>query len=105
MKLKEVIKNRERKRRADMRSDYNKVYNLSKQWNPLPVRGQLNTKLKHTVSLHCNFINCKEGFFNMGKYKGIDVISTPISYLKWVKENVNLNDTELKLLKRIINKK
>ncbi len=78
-----------------------KVDLLRKSWNPLPVRGQSNKRLTHTIEKRSNFINCKQRVFNVGKYKGIDIKEVPLSYIRWVKENIELNYTELQLLKTI----
>ena len=79
-----------------------KVDELAKSWNPLPERGKTLPRLNSTIEKNSNFINCKQGYMNMGKYKGIDIKSVPIWYLRWVKANIQLNDTELNLIKKYI---
>jgi hypothetical protein len=76
-----------------------KVELLRKSWNPLPVRGQKQKRLSYTIEKRSNFINCKQRVFNVGKYKGIDINEVPKWYISWVKANIELNDTELQLLK------
>lgn len=51
------------------------------------------------------FINCKQGFINVGKYKNFEVRHVPVSYLKWVIKNVNLNADEYQLVLSYINLK
>jgi hypothetical protein len=82
---------------------YNKVQQLSKTWDPLPERKDIGkTKLKETQETKSNFINCSGGYFNIGKYKGVEVKSVPKWYLIWVMENIELNTTEKKLLTKYI---
>ena len=76
-----------------------KVELLRRSWIPLPVRGQKQKRLTHTIEKRSNFINCRQAIFNVGKYKGIDINEVPKWYIDWVKKNIELNDTELKLLK------
>lgn len=78
-----------------------KVQLLRKSWNPLPVREQKQKRLSYTIEKRSNFINCKQRYFNMGKYKGIDIKDVPTSYINWVRNNIQLNDSELQLLKKI----
>lgn len=78
-----------------------KVQLLRKSWNPLPVREQKQKRLSYTIEKRSNFINCKQRYFNMGKYKGIDIKDVPTSYINWVRNNIQLNDSELQLLKTI----
>ena len=78
------------------------VQKLSKSWNPLPVRGSTLPRLYNTVDRHSNFINCSKKYFNKGKYKGIFLKDTPQQYLKWVAQEVELNDSELKLIRKYI---
>lgn len=76
-------------------------YNNTIQHNPLPIRGQINnTKVFVSIESNSNFINCKGGYFNRGKYKGIPVKDVKKHYLKWVLENISLNQSELKLLRK-----
>ena len=82
-----------------------KVDELAKSWNPLPVRGQTLPRLNSTIEKNSNFINCKQAYMNVGKYKGIDITSVPIWYLKWVVNNIQLNESELKLIRKTINNK
>ncbi len=100
MKLKQKIKNREQKRRVDMIAEYDRVSNLSKQWNPLPTR-------KSTIGIvdlsSINFVNCTERHFTAGMYINQNIYKVPITYIRWVIANVTLTNTELKLLKSVIN--
>ena len=100
MKLKEKIKIRERKRRVDMIAEYDRVSNLSKQWNPLPTR-------KSTIPIvdlsSINFVNCKERHFAAGMYTNQNIYKVPVGYIRWVLDNVTLTNKELKLLKSVIN--
>lgn len=62
--------------------------------------------MKLTEQKQSNFINCKGGYFNKGKYKGKKVIKTPLQYLLWMQDNfTNLNVTETKLLSSTIKNK
>lgn len=84
---------------------YQKVQELSKTHNPLPKRGQKNTKLRSTIELHSGFMNAKQRYFNVGKYKGVDLDSVPVSYMNWVVSNIRLNESELKLIRKYIKQK
>ena len=77
-----------------------KVEALAKSWNPLPERGKTLKRLSSTIERHSNFINCKQGIMNVGKYKGIELKDVPIWYLKWVVNNIQLNQTELEIIKK-----
>ena len=79
-----------------------KVDELRKSWNPLPVRGATLPRLSSTIEKKSNFINCKQKYMNVGKYKGIDIIRVPLNYLIWVSKNIELNETELTLLRKTI---
>lgn len=78
------------------------VDKLAASWNPLPVRGQQQVRLSSTIESNSNFINCKQKYFNKGKYKGIDVKDVPRWYLKWVVDNIQLNQSELNLIRKTI---
>jgi len=78
------------------------IQKLSKSWNPLPQRGSSLPRLQNTVDSHSSFINCSQKYFNKGKYKGIFLKDTPQQYLKWVAQEVELNDSELKLIRKYI---
>lgn len=80
------------------------VQKLSNSWNPLPQRGSSSPRLQSTVDRHSNHINCSQGYFNKGKFKGIYLKDTPQYYLKWVVQEVYLNDSELKLIRKFIKK-
>ena len=80
------------------------VQKLSKSWNPLPERGSSLPRLQTTVDRHSNYINCSQKYFNKGSYKGIYLKDTPQQYLKWVVDQVYLNDSELKLIRKFITK-
>jgi uncharacterized protein (DUF3820 family) len=101
MKLKERKEKQAKALEAKKRSLSEKVQLLRKSWNPLPVRGQKQERLSFTTDTRCNFINCKQRYFNIGKYKGVDVKDVPTSYINWVRNNIQLNDSELRLLKTI----
>jgi len=76
------------------------IQKLSKSWNPLPKVGDTLPRLGSTVDRHSNFINCSKKYFNKGKYKGVGLKDTPQQYLKWVVDMVELNDSELKLIRK-----
>jgi hypothetical protein len=78
------------------------VQKLSKSWNPIPQRGSTLPRLQSTVERHSNFINTSKGYFNKGKYKGIQVKDVNKQYLQWVKDNIHLNISELKLIKKYL---
>lgn len=80
----------------------NKLKQLVESWNPLPERGKTLPRLQSTVEKNSNFINCKQRYMNIGKYKGIDIKDVPTSYLKWVQKNITLNQAELNLIKKYI---
>jgi hypothetical protein len=80
------------------------VQKLSKNWNPLPERGSSLPRLQNTVDRHSSFINCSQRYFNKGKYKGIFLKDTPQEYLKWVVQEIELNNSELKLIRKFIKK-
>lgn len=62
--------------------------------------------LKGTQEKLSHFINCNQGYFNKGKYKGKLLEKVPVNYLIWVLNNVSdLNKTEIKLLSRNIKNK
>jgi uncharacterized protein (DUF3820 family) len=105
MKLKTIIARREKNFRKQKLEQSQKVKDLASSWNPLPVRGQSQIRLSTTVDKHSNFINCKQRYMNVGKYKGIDIKDVPFWYIKWVLKNIQLNETELNLIrKRLKNK-
>ena len=79
-----------------------KVDELRKSWNPLPVRGSTLPRLSSTIEKHSNFINCKQKCMNVGKFKGVDIDRVPLYYLRWVSKNIELNETELALLRKVI---
>lgn len=78
------------------------VQRLSKSWNPLPQRGSSLPRLQSTVDRHSSFINCSQKYFNKGKFKGVFLKDTPQYYIKWVVDEVELNDSELKLIRKYI---
>jgi uncharacterized protein (DUF3820 family) len=82
-----------------------KVDELRNSWNPLPVRGNKKVKFNFTLENNSNFINCKQKYMNMGKYKGVDIINVPASYLKWVSKNIELNTSELELIRKTLSTK
>ena len=61
-------------------------------------------RLNSTIEKKSNFINCKRGYMNVGKYKSIDLHNVPIHYLNWLILNVELNKTEQNLINRILKK-
>jgi uncharacterized protein (DUF3820 family) len=101
MKLKERKQKQAEALEVKKRTLAEKVDLLRKSWNPLPVRGQKQKRLTYTIEKRSNFINCKQRVFNVGKYKGIDIKDVPTSYINWVRNNIELNDSELQLLKKI----
>jgi len=107
MKLKEKIKLREEKLRNKIMQQHNKVQELAKSWNPPPRREDLNKspRLHQSVEKRAGFINCAQGYFNVGKYKGCQVKDVPIWYLKWVVDKIQLNPSELNLIRKVIKNK
>ena len=85
--------------------EFNKVQELSKSHNPLPKRNQKNVRLRSTIELHSGFMNARQGYFNVGKYKGIDLKYVPTSYMKWVVDSIRLNESELQLVRKYIKQK
>lgn len=95
--------NEERAKEVNLRK-FAEIQKLSKSWNPLPIRGSTLPRLHDTVDKHSNFINCSQKYFNKGKYKGIFLKETPQEYLRWVVINIELNNSELKLIRKFIKK-
>lgn len=64
-------------------------------------------RLKDTIEENSNFINLNGGYFNKGKYKGIEVGRSPIEYLEWLlnKSKIVLNKGEIKLITKLIENK
>ena len=104
MNTKSKIREQDRKRRDKIMQSYNKTQKLAKSWNPLPKREDFNktSRLHLTVDSRAGFINCAQGYFNVGKYKGVQVKDTPIWYLTWVAEKIQLNPSELNLLRKVV---
>ena len=51
------------------------------------------------VEPNSNFINCKQEYFNQGKYAGRMLKNVPASYLLWTLEKgINLNKSEVNIL-------
>jgi hypothetical protein len=71
---------------------------------PQPLTPTEDLRLSSTIEKKSNFINCKGGYMNVGKYKGVDLDRVPIYYLKWLILNMELNKTEQNLINRILNK-
>ena len=107
MKLKIKKKLQEEKLRNKILNDYQEVQKLGSSWNPPPRREDLNKspRLKQSVEKRAGFINCAQGYFNVGKYKGVQVKDTPISYLLWVIDKIELNNTELNLIRKVVKTK
>jgi hypothetical protein len=80
-----------------------KLQKDSKQ-KPQPLTPTEDLRLSSTIEKKSNFINCKRGYMNVGKYKGVDLKRVPIYYLKWLILNMELNKTERSLINRILNK-
>lgn len=58
------------------------------------------------VEPNSNFINCKQEYFNQGKYAGKMLKNVPASYLLWTLEKaVNLNKSEVNILCKILKNK
>ena len=107
MKLKLKQKIQEDKLRNKILNDYQKTQALGSSWNPPPKREDLNkvVRRKESVERRAGFINCKQKYFNVGKFKGIPVKDVPLWYLKWVVDKIQLNPTELNLIRVIIKNK
>ena len=88
-------------------SDYEKTQKLASSWNPLPKREDFKKKkrLNLTIEKRAGFINCNHKYFNKGKFKGVSVFDTPLYYITWVKENIELNKTEIQLVNKAIKNK
>lgn len=69
-----------------------------------PPTPKVDIRLSLTIEKKSNFINCKRGYMNVGKYKGINLDKVPIYYLKWLLSNMELNKTEKDLINRILTK-
>ena len=87
--------------------DYQKVQELGSSWNPPPRREDLNKspRLKQSVEKRAGFINCAQGYFNVGKFKGVQVKDVPTWYLTWVLDKIELNNTELNLIRKVVKTK
>ena len=81
-------------------------FNKPITYNPIPVRKEKDTtKVFISIEQKSNFINVNGGYFNIGKKKGCMVESADLKYINWVIENIQLNDSELRLLRRVASKK
>jgi hypothetical protein len=103
MKLKEKIRLRNIAFQKYKKEESEKVDKLARSWTPLPERGKTLSKVNKVFSTNSNFINCAQQCMNKGKYQGIDIKDIPVWYLKWVVNNIELNDSELKLIRKTIN--
>ena len=87
-----------------------KIKNKEKEWINDKLE-KLNSSnyfsLKETVEPNSNFINLNGGYFNKGKYKGIEVERSPIYYLEWLlnTSTIILNKGEIKLINKLIKNK
>jgi predicted membrane protein len=87
-----------------------KITKKEKQWINQEMERLSDPKvfrLKETVEPNSNFINLSKGYYNKGKYKGVEVERSPISYIEWLlnKSGIILNKGEIKLLNKIIENK
>ncbi len=58
------------------------------------------------VEPNSNFINCKQGYFNQGKYAGKMLKNVPAGYLLWTLEKaINLNKSEVDILCKTLQNK
>jgi hypothetical protein len=96
-----------KKTTKDIFREYQKVQELGKSWNPPPRREDLNKtpRLHQSVERRAGFINCAQGYFNVGKYKGIKVKDVPTWYLTWVIDKIELNNSELNLIRKVVKTK
>lgn len=85
--------------------EYLELQEKVKKHNPLPKREDNLPRLKVSEDPNSNFINVRGGYFNKGSKKGCDVSSVNIKYLIWVTNNIELNTSELKYIRRVIKKK
>jgi hypothetical protein len=85
--------------------EFNKVQELAKSHNPLPKRNRKNVRLRSTIELHSGFMNARQRYFNVGKYKGVDFKHVPLWYMKWVVDTIRLNEAELQLVRKYIKHK
>ena len=95
------IENEENAKHNNLKK-FAEVQKLSKNWNPLPIRGASLPRLQSTVGRYSSFINCSQKHFNKGKYKRMFLKDTPQQYLKWVAQEIELNDSELKIIRKYI---
>lgn len=102
MKLKQKNELRKKALIARKLEQSKKVDELAKSWNPLPERGKSLPRINKEFSTNSNFINCSQQCMNKGKYQGIDIKDVPIWYLNWVVNNIQLNQSELNLIKKRI---
>jgi len=87
------------------KTDIKPITKQEKKWIKQELLNNEKTvRLQQTIEKHSNFINLNQGYFNKGKYKGISVDKTPITYLKWVLQNIELNTGETKLITKLISK-
>ena len=87
-----------------------KITKKEKEWIDVELQNLSNQnhfRLRDTVEPNSNFINLNGGYFNKGKYKGIEVDRSPIEYLQWLlnKSTVVLNKGEIKLITKLIESK
>jgi hypothetical protein len=87
------------------KTDIKPITKQEKKWIKQELlNNEKSVRLQQTIEKHSNFINLNQGYFNKGKYKGISVDKTPITYLKWVLQNIELNTGETKLITKLISK-
>lgn len=107
MKLRVKKKIEEDALRNKILNDYQKVQQLNSSWNPPPRREDLNmvVRRKESVERRAGFINCKQKYFNKGKFKGVLLKDVPLYYIKWVTDTIDLNPTELQLIRKTLTEK
>jgi len=87
--------------------EYKKLHKVGTPWNPPPKREDLGKgyRSKETVERRAGFINCKQRYFNKGKFKGVLLKDVPLYYIKWVTDTIDLNPTELQLIRKTLTEK
>ena len=64
------------------------------------MSGSNNTKITHRTSTEA--FRIIDGVMNIGKHKGKKISELPVSYLKWMMKEMDLNPSRIKLIKDIL---
>lgn len=82
--------------------EYLELQEKVKKHNPIPIRGDSLPRARVSEDLNSSFVNVREGYFNKGSKRGCDVASAKLDYLIWITNNIELNNSELAYIKKVI---